>query len=146
MLSSTTGSVTFATQFTQEITVFSEEVDSITGETVQVPSTTVPVVTASFTDPGVTITPEIGKVTISGMYREIIVTNWQYISTSGAIITSPSVPTIGTFKKILKVDSPTRMSETCTYSINSENYVHTVTLSSYTEIADALKSLLAAVP
>jgi hypothetical protein len=146
MLSVTSASVTFATLFTQVITVFSQTVDPETGATTDIPSTTVPVVTASFTDPGVVITPAVGSVTISGIYKEIIVTTWQYINQSGAIVSTPIVPDLGTFQKITKVDSPANLIEVCTYTIDGESFIHAVSLPSYTIIADSLKSLLATVP
>lgn len=146
MLSITAATVTFATPFTQEIDVTVDTTDPDTGETTQGPSTTVPVVTASFTDPGVVITKEIGKVTLSGMYRQIIVTPWQYIDLTGAIVTTQVTPALGTFKTITKVDSPSSLTATCVYTIDGETFTHTVTLGSYTVIANTLKSLLATVP
>jgi hypothetical protein len=146
MLSVTSASVNFVTPFTQEITVFSQTVDAETGSTTDIPSTSIPVVTASFIDPGVVITKEIGKVTISGMYKEIFVTTWQYIDTTGAIVSTLTVPELGTFRKITKVDSPPNLTEVCTYTIDGESFVHTVSLPSYTIIADTLKSLLATIP
>lgn len=134
-----------ATPFTQVINVLIETIDSMTGETVLIPSTTVPVVTASFTDPGVVITPTVGSVTISGLYRQIIVTSWTYLDLNKQLVTEQIAPEIGTFSMITKVDSPANLQEVCTYTIDGEAFVHTVDLVSYTGIADALKSLLATV-
>ena len=92
------------------------------------------------------LTKAIGKVTISGMYKKIIVTTWQYIGQSGEIASSEIVPDIGTFQKITKVDSPANLTEVCTYTIDGESFAHSVSLPSYTVIADTLKSLLATVP
>ena len=145
MLSTTTATVVFNTQFTQVVEVLSESVDPETGESSSTPSTSVPVVTSSFDDPGVTITPEAGKVTISGKYKKIIKTSWTYINTSGAIVTSDTAPDAGTYKMIVKVDSPANLKENCIYTIDGETFTHVVDLGSYTTIADQLKGLLAAV-
>lgn len=145
MLSITEATVGMATPFTQVIEVQTETVDPETGETVTEPSETAPVVTASFTDVGVVITPEVGKVTISGLYRQIIVTSWTYIDLDEKIVTTDMAPEIGTFKMITKVDSPANLKETCIYTIDGETFTHTVDLGSYTGIANTLKSLLATV-
>jgi len=145
MLSITEATVGMATPFTQVIDVLVEEVDPETGETTLVPSETAPVVTASFSDVGVVITPEVGKVTISGLYRQIIVTSWTYFDLEGKAITSNMAPEIGTFKMITKVDSPANLKEVCTYTIEGETFTHTVDLGSYSGIANTLKSLLATV-
>lgn len=145
MLTVTAATVGMATPFTQVIEVQTETVDELTGETTLVPSETVPVVTTSFVDPGVVITPEVGKVTISGLYRKIIITTWTYIDLNKAIVTEQMAPEIGTFTMITKVDSPANLKEVCTYTIDGETFVHTVDLVSYSGVADTLKSLLATV-
>jgi len=145
MLSVTAATVGMATPFTQVIDVLVETIDPLTGETVTGPSTTVPVVTASFIDPGVIIKPEIGKVTISGLYRKIIITSWTYINLSDSSVTEQLAPELGTFKMITKVDSPANLKEICTYTIDGETFTHTVDLGSYSGIADTLKTLLATV-
>lgn len=142
MLSETTGTVVFGTSFSVTIDVLSEVVDPETGESTTAPGDTVPVVTRSFDDPGVTVTTEIGKVTIAGTYRKIIVTSWNYIDLAGEIKTSLVTPEVGKFSKITKVDSPANLTEQCIYTINGETYTHTVDLGSYTKIADTLKDLL----
>jgi hypothetical protein len=145
MLSVTAATVGMATPFTQVIDVLVETTDELTGETTTSPSGTVPVVTASYTDPGVVISTEPGKVTISGLYRSIIVTSWTYIDLNKALVTTNMAPEVGTFTMITQVDSPARLTEDCTYSIDGESFVHTVDLVSYSGIADTLKSLLATV-
>jgi len=145
MLSVTAATVGMATPFTQVIDVQVETIDELTGETIIGPSDTVPVVTASFTDPGVVITTEIGKVTISGLYRKIIVTSWTYINLTGTIVTEQMAPEVGTFKMITKVDSPANLKEICTYTIDGDSFIHTVDLGSYSSIGTTLKSLLATV-
>ena len=145
MLSVTTATVGMATPFTQVIDVLVETVDELTGETTLTPSDAVPVVTASYVDPGVVVSAEVGRVTISGLYRSIIVTSWTYIDLNKSIVTTNMAPELGTFTMITKVDSPARLTEDCTYTIGGESFVHTVDLVSYSGIADTLKSLLATV-
>lgn len=145
MLTVTEATVGMATPFTQVIDVQDETIDELTGETILVPSETVPVVSASYTDPGVVITTEVGRVTISGLYRSIIVTSWTYIDLNKALVTTNMAPELGTFIMITKVDSPANLKEVCTYSIDGETFTHTVDLGSYTGIANTLKSLLATV-
>jgi hypothetical protein len=149
MISPTSGTVTFGVPFSVTISVFSESesTDPDTGlpVTTQEPSTTLPVVTASFNDPGVTITPSIGQVIIAGTYQTIIQTSWSFIDLSGNKVTQPQAPTVGTFKTIFKVDSPPRLTETCTYTIDGSPFVHTVSLGGYSGIANTLKSLMATV-
>jgi hypothetical protein len=149
MISPTSGTVTFGVPFTVTISVFSESesIDPQTGlpVTTDTPSTTVPVVTASFNDPGVTITPSVGQVVISGTYQTILHISWSYIDLNGQQVTQPQAPTVGTFKTIFKVDSPPNLTETCTYTIDGTPFVHTVTLGSYSNIANTLKSLMATV-
>jgi hypothetical protein len=145
MLSITAATVGMATPFTQVIEVLVETIDELTGETIIGPSTTIPVVTASFIDPGVVIATEIGKVTISGLYRKIIITSWTYINLSDTIVTEQLAPELGTFKMITKVDSPANLKEICTYTIDGEAFTHTVDLGSYTGIGNTLKTLLATV-
>lgn len=152
MLQPASGSVTFGDQFSITINVVSESTapDPLTGDpvTTTTPSTVVPTVTRSFNDPGVTVTTAPGSVTISGAYQTIIPITWHYLDMNGAEQTAPSSPPVGTFKKIVQVDSPPTLTQTCTYTITTEtaeNFVHTVTLGSYTTIANKLKSLLATV-
>lgn len=145
MLSVTTATVGMATPFTQVIDVLVETVDELTGETTLTPSDAVPVVTASYVDLGVVVSAEVGRVTISGLYRSIIVTSWTYIDLNKSIVTTNMAPELGTFTMITKVDSPARLTEDCTYTIGGESFVHTVDLVSYSGIADTLKSLLATV-
>ncbi len=147
MLQPASGSVTFGEQFTITISVVTESStpDPLTGEPVisTVPSTTVPVVTASYNDPGVTITPGPGQVTIAGRYTSIIPITWHFLNNNKQEVTAPTAPAAGSFYKITQVDSPPKLTETCTYTIDSESFVHTVTLGSYTTIANQLKGLLA---
>lgn len=149
MISPTAATVTFGENFTVTISVFTESTttDPETGlpSTTQVPSTTVPVVTTSFADPGVTITPSAGQVVIAGAYQSIIQSSWSFINKSGQSVTQPQAPAVGTFKTIFKVDSPPKLSELCTYTVDGTPFVHTVTIVSYSGIANLLKSLMATV-
>lgn len=146
MLTPSSGTVTFNEQFTVTITVSTESgpVDPETGGATQEPSTEIPTVTASYNDPGVTITTAPGSVTISGKYISIIPISWTYLNNSKQSVTSSVAPNIGEYYKITKVDSPSSLTATCTYTIGTEPFVHTVTLGSYSTIANLLKSLVAA--
>ena len=145
MLSTTSATVGFATSFTQVIVVLEIVTDALSGTVTTKPSTTVPIVSASYIDPGIVITPAIGQVTISGQYKTIIKTTWTYLDKNGTSVSIPSVPDLGTFKMITKVASPANLKETCVYTIGSEAFTHTVDLGSYSGIGDKLKSLLATV-
>lgn len=149
MLVPASGTVTFGENFTVTIQVVTESstVDPETGQstTTTSPTTEIPTVTASYNDPGVTITPAPGQVTISGRYTSIIPITWTYLNNSKQTVTSPTAPAIGTFYKITQVDSPPNLTETCTYTISGEAFVHTVTLGSYSTIGNQLKNLLATV-
>lgn len=152
MLQPALGTVTFGDQFSVTITIVSEStsIDPVTGlpVTTTTPSTVVPTVTRSFNDPGVTVTTAPGSVTIAGAYQTIIPITWHYLDLAGAEQTAPSAPAVGTFKKIVQVDSPPTLTQTCTYTIttdSAEQFVHTVTLGSYDVVANKLKSLLATV-
>ena len=149
MLVPASGTVTFGDQFSVTIQVVTETstVDPETGQssTTTSPTTEIPTVTASYTDAGVTITPAPGQVTISGRYTSIIPITWTYLNNSKQTVTSPTAPATGSFYKITQVDSPPKLTETCTYTIAGEPFVHTVTLGSYTTIANQLKNLLATV-
>jgi hypothetical protein len=109
------------------------------------PSSSVPSVSASFNDSGVTILPSAGRVTISGQYNQSHSISWQYLDLTGAVKTSDTPPETGTFSKITKVDSPPRLIETCVYTIAGQTFTHTITIVSYDPIANTLKSLLAEV-
>jgi hypothetical protein len=145
MLSISAATVVFGESFTQVIDILTEGTDPLTGEPSSTPSTEIPTVTASFEDPGVSVVAEPGKVTISGTYQTIIQTPWTSISNSGVLETSLTPPSVGTFQKITKVDSPPSLTQDCIYTIDSDTFTHTVDLVSYTGIANTLKSLLATV-
>ncbi len=150
MLVPASGTVTFGEQFSVTIQVVTESstVDPETGltSTTTSPTTEIPTVTASYTDPGVTITPAPGQVTISGKYTSILPISWTYLNNSKQSVTSPTAPAAGSYLKITQVDSPPKLTEVCTYTIAGEPFAHTVTLGSYTTIANQLKGLLAAIP
>jgi hypothetical protein len=139
-LTPASGTITFATPFTTTITVGTDD-----GMGTITPSTTVPVVTASPVDPGVTITTSPGTVVLSGSYTSVIPVTWHWLDDNMLQKSGPAAPAVGTFKKITGVDSPTSLSATCTYTIDGESFVHTVSIPSFSTIADILKSLLASV-
>jgi len=141
MLDITSGSVNFATPFSTTITV---EVSTDDGTTS--PVTETPTVVASATDPGITITTAPGTVTISGQYNSIISTTWHWLDFNSIVHSDPSPPPAGKYKKIVGVDSPASRTATCTYTITTtatnDTYTETITLPSYSVIANLLKSLL----
>jgi hypothetical protein len=145
MLDITEATVDFTTPFTQTITVLVTVIDPLTGEETTAPSTDLPTVTPSFSDPGVTVTTSPGTVVISGSYITILPTSWTWLDTFGILVTDPEPPELGTYRTITKVDSPSSRTAICTYAINGDSFAHTVVLPSYTPIANKLKSLLQAV-
>ena len=152
MLDITAATVVFGDEFTQVINVVPDTPPDSGGSggdpppaPPPTPPQTIPVVTASYTDPGVTIKAELAKVTISGKYTTIIKTHWEWLDLTGAQQSGSSAPPQGTFKKITKVDSPANLKETCIYTIDGATFTHTVDLVSYDKIGNLLKSLLATV-
>lgn len=150
MLSVTSATVVFGDEFTQVIDVLPDTPPEGEGgsgeppaEPPPTPPQTIPIVTASYTDPGVTIKTELAKVTISGKYTTIIKTHWEWLDLTGASVSGSSAPAQGTFKKITKVDSPANLKETCVYTIDGATFTHTVDLVSYDKIGNLLKSLIA---
>jgi hypothetical protein len=129
------------TPFSQLITVLIDSIDPITGEPTLIPSPS-PVVTVSYTDLGVTVTTATGLVTIAGEYKTIITTAWTYNDLNNNPVTSITVPELGTFNMITKVDSPPNLKELCVYTIDGAAFTHTVDLGSYSGIASMLTTLL----
>lgn len=139
MLDTTTGSVNFQTPFEVTLTV---TVDGVT------PITDIPAVTADFEDPGVqVIVSNNGNITIKGSYKSIIPVSWEWIDLERKTQTGKVVPEAGTYEKITKVESPSLLSKSCVYTIVSEagtdTFTHTVSLSSWSVIADTLTTALA---
>ena len=141
VLSTTAETVGFYTTFTQTISVMTDGIDPETGEPTLIPSPA-PVVAISYVDPGVNVTTSTGLVTISGLYKNIIVTSWTYNDLTNNPVTIDTVPELGTFKMITKVDSPANLKELCLYTIDGVAFTHTVDLGSYSGIATTLISLL----
>ena len=141
VLSTTAETVGFYTTFTQTISVMSDGIDPETGEPTLIPSPA-PVVVVSYVDPGVSVTTATGLVTIFGLYKNIIVTSWTYNDLTNNPVTIDTVPDLGTFKMITKVDSPANLKELCVYTIDGVAFTHTVDLGSYSGIATTLISLL----
>lgn len=141
MLTPSAATVVFGTEFTQVITVSTSEPGATPEDPpVETPSTEIPTVTASFQDLGVTVTTGPGTATISGKYTSILPVVWKWLDLSNVQKTDTAPPADGTYNKIFQLDSPPNLSETCTYTIGGENFVHTVTLVTY----DTLKNVLLA--
>lgn len=144
----------FKTPFTLTITVGSSStvVNPETGlpESISTPVTDVPKVVASFEDPGVTINTAPGTVTLSGQYDTIIPTTWYWKDLNDQLKSGPAAPSVGTYEKIVQVDSPLSLTENCYYTITSsagvDTFAHVVTLVSYSKIKEALNTALAGQP
>ena len=139
MLTPSAATVVFNTVFTQIITVSTSEAGATPEDPpVEIPSTEIPTVTVSFQDPGVTVTTGPGTVTLSGKYTAILPVTWKWLDLNNVQQTAKEPPAEGTYNKIFQLDSPPSLTETSTYSIGGENFVHTVTLVTY----DTLKNTL----
>lgn len=151
MLSTSTETVIFQNTFTTVLTVSA-------GTDTGIGIVGVPTVVASFTDSGVTVITSSGSVTITGAYQEIIPITWYWKDLNDQLQTGTKVPPVGTYEKIVQVDSPPSLTEDCVYTITSELtsgtvtstiidvFTHTVTLESYSKIKTALLNALAGQP
>ena len=150
MLNPALATVTFYAPFsiTIEVLEVTDGVDPITGEPTSSssPSTEIPTVTADFVDPGVAVVASTGTVTISGAYNSIIPITWHWLDNNNQELSGPTPPAVTTYSKIVRVDSPPFLSKDCNYTITtlggSDVFVHTVTLGSWSVIADELTALL----
>lgn len=137
----------FQSTFTQVISVVTS-VGTDTSSTVVVSD--IPVVTPDFVDPGVTVTTDVGQFTISGAYQSIIPITWYWKDLNDQLQTGTSVPAVGTYEKIVQVDSPASLTTVCNYTVVSsagtDVFSHTVTLGSYDKIKTALAAALAGQP
>ena len=112
--------------------------------------TSISTVTASFYDSGVSISYGTDTVTLSGAYQSIIPITWYWKDLDDQLQSGPSVPAVGTYEKIVQVDSPTSLTTDCIYTVvsdaGSDTFTHTVSLGSYDKIKTALASALAGQP
>lgn len=106
------------------------------------PSTSVPTVTRSFTDIGVTVTPSLGQVVIAGTYKTILTTTWQWLNNAGTLVTDVVPPSPGEYTKIVKMDAPADLTKDCVYTIDGSSFTHTVSLVTYTTGRDAMLALV----
>lgn len=138
MIAPTTDTVQFLTDFSVTVNVVSTETSTV--------SQSVPVVTADFTDPGVSISTSPGSVTISGRYESIIPISWSWLDNNRTPQSDKTAPEIGTYEKIVKVDSPPFLTKTCNYTIlvdgTPEVFSQIVQLSSYDVIKNQLATAL----
>ena len=139
MLSIVNETVLFSNTFTTTINVL---VTDANGENTTT-SLTIPSVSISFIDPGVNVSVSTGTVNIYGAYTTILPTKWTYLDVNSNMISSLVPPSVGQYSKIVQVDSPPMLTQNCIYTIDGEQFTHTVTLGSYTQIANKLKELLA---
>lgn len=135
--------VPFKSTFTQVISVVTS-VGTDTSSTVVVSD--IPIVTTDFNDPGVTVSTAPGEVTISGAYQSIIPITWYWKDLNDQLQTGTEVPAVGTYEKIVQVDSPASITTVCNYTITSsagvDVFPHTVKLAGYDTIKQALKDAL----
>lgn len=137
----------FQSTFTQVISVVTS-VGTDTSSTVVVSD--VPIVSASFEDPGITVETAPGQFTISGAYQSIIPITWYWKDLDDQLQKGTSVPAAGTYEKIVQVDSPASLTTVCNYTVVSsagtDVFAHTVTLVSYNKIKTALVAALEGQP
>lgn len=111
--------------------------------------TSISTVTASFNDPGVTVAISGTNVVLSGTYNSILPITWYWKDLTDTLKSARAAPAVGTFDKIVKLDSPATLSQDCIYTIvsdaGSDTFTHTVQ-SNYDSLATELKSLLANQP
>jgi hypothetical protein len=107
-------------------------------------------VVASFQDPGVVVSIGTDTVTLSGKYTSILPIKWYWKDLDDQLQSGDTVPPVGTYLKLVQLDSPPVLTEDCIYTITSDAgtdlFVHTVTLISYDNLATELQSALSAQP
>jgi hypothetical protein len=149
MIDSTAGTVTLSTPFSITLTVSTESGASGAEGGSSGTVSDIPRVTTSLTDPGVTITTAPGSVTIAGKYIAALKTKWHWLDSEMKPVSGDAPPAVGAFSKVTGVDSPTSLTNTVVYTITSsagtDTFTHTVTLGSFSTIADLLTGLLASV-
>lgn len=137
--------VIFKSTFTEIISVV-----VAVGTDTTAPVSDIPDVVPSFVDPGVTVATAAGQVTISGAYQSIIPITWYWKDLNDQLQSGNSVPAVGTYEKIVQVDSPASLTTVCNYTITSsagvDIFEHTVSLGSYDTIKTALLEALAGQP
>jgi hypothetical protein len=107
-------------------------------------------VVASFQDPGVVVSIGTDTVTLSGKYTSILPVKWYWKDLDDQLQNGDTIPSAGTYLKLVQLDSPPFLTENCVYTITSDagtdSFVHTVTLISYDNLATELQSALSAQP
>jgi hypothetical protein len=107
-------------------------------------------VVASFQDPGVVVTVGTDTVTLSGKYTSILPVKWYWKDLDDQLQSGDTAPPLGTYLKLVQLDSPPFLTEDCIYTISSDagadTFIHTVTLVSYDTLATELQSALSAQP
>jgi len=141
MLTPSSATQPFLQNFTTAIAVSIDGITSVSS---------VSSVVASFVDTGVIVAIGTSTVTLSGKYQSILPITWQWNDLNGQLQTGSSAPAVGTYTKIIKLDSPPKLTQDCTYTITSsagvDQFVHTVTLVSYDALASELTTLLGSQP
>ena len=141
MLTPASETVEFQSTFT---TVITASVGTDTGVS------TISTVTASYYDPGVSITISSGTLTLSGSYQSIIPITWYWKDLNDQLQSGTTAPAVGSYEKIVQVDSPASLTTDCIYTVvsgsGSDTFTHTVSLISFDKIKTALTSALAGQP
>jgi hypothetical protein len=68
---------------------------------------------------------------------------WKWLDLSNSQQSGTTPPAEGTYNKIFQLDSPPSLTEICTYSIDGDSFVHTVTLVTYDTLRDTLLAKVA---
>ena len=145
MIDSWANTVTFYTSFSANI--------EVTGTGVIISA---PTVIPSFTDTGITITTIIvnsstGLVTISGQYTDIIPINYTWRDNNFILHSGITPPKIGSYIKFVKIGSPSILSSSCYYTINSvfsestgtDIFTSDIVVNSFDTVKNVLNGLLA---
>lgn len=145
MLTPTSATQVFLEEFSLTISISTPGAEGAEGEppAPPEPSTSVPTVTKSFDDPGVTVTTAAGEVTISGKYTTILQTTWKWLDLDGNEVVDTVPPEEGKYTKLFQMDAPPNLTKDCVYSIDGEDFTHTVTIVTYDTLRDKMLDLIA---
>ena len=107
--------------------------------------TSISSVVADFVDPGVTVTIDADTVTLSGRYTAILGSSWYWKDLNDQLQVGDTAPAVGTYLKLIQLDSPPQLTKDCTYTISStagvDTFIHTIQVS-YDALSAELTNLL----
>jgi hypothetical protein len=102
-------------------------------------------VVADVVDTGVVVSYGTDTVTLSGKYQSVLPITWQWKDLADQLQSGTSAPAVGTYQKMIKLDSPPVRTQDCNYTITSDVgediFLHVVTVD-YDELARELTTLL----